>query len=263
MRIQISDHFTVGKLLRFVFPSIIMMIFTSIYGVVDGFFVSNYVGKTPFAAVNLIMPLLMAVGAIGFMLGSGGSALVAKTCGEGDAKRANRYFSMVIYAAVIIGFAAALVCFFLIRPIASLMGARGEMLEYCVLYARILIFTLPMFMLQNMFQSFFITAEKPHLGLYVILAAGVANMVLDFLFIVPLGTRRRSCGDRNRRDYRRCRAADLLCTSQHQPVETGANKAGMASAVAQLLQRCVGNDDEPVHVYCEYTVQSPADAFCR
>ena len=107
MRIQISDHFTVGKLLRFVFPSIIMMIFTSIYGVVDGFFVSNYVGKTPFAAVNLIMPLLMAVGAIGFMLGSGGSALVAKTCGEGDAKRANRYFSMVIYAAVIIGFAAA------------------------------------------------------------------------------------------------------------------------------------------------------------
>lgn len=184
MRIQISDHFTVGKLLRFVFPSIIMMIFTSIYGVVDGFFVSNYVGKTPFAAVNLIMPLLMAVGAIGFMLGSGGSALVAKTCGEGDAKRANRYFSMVIYAAVIIGFAAALVCFFLIRPIASMMGARGEMLEYCVLYARILIFTLPMFMLQNMFQSFFITAEKPHLGLYVILAAGVANMVLDFLFIV-------------------------------------------------------------------------------
>ena len=103
MRIQISDHFTVGKLLRFVFPSIIMMIFTSIYGVVDGFFFSNYVGKTPFAAVNLIMPLLMAVGAIGFMLGSGGSALVAKTCGEGDAKRANRYFSMVIYAAVIIG----------------------------------------------------------------------------------------------------------------------------------------------------------------
>ena len=173
MRIQISDHFTVGKLLRFVFPSIIMMIFTSIYGVVDGFFVSNYVGKTPFAAVNLIMPLLMAVGAIGFMLGSGGSALVAKTCGEGDAKRANRFFSMVIYAAVIIGFAAALVCFFLIRPIASMMGARGEMLEYCVLYARILIFTLPMFMLQNMFQSFFITAEKPHLGLYVILAAGV------------------------------------------------------------------------------------------
>ena len=251
MRIQISDHFTVGKLLRFVFPSIIMMIFTSIYGVVDGFFVSNYVGKTPFAAVNLIMPLLMAVGAIGFMLGSGGSALVAKTCGEGDAKRANRYFSMVIYAAVIIGFAAALVCFFLIRPIASMMGARGEMLEYCVLYARILIFTLPMFMLQNMFQSFFITAEKPHLAGFPVHRC------------VPLGTRRRSCGDRNRRDYRRCRAVDLLCTSQHQPVETGADKAGMASAVAQLLQRCVGNDDEPVHVHCEYTVQSPADAFCR
>ncbi|WP_302160042.1 MATE family efflux transporter [uncultured Ruminococcus sp.] len=182
-RIQISDHFTIPRLLRFVFPSIIMMIFTSIYGVVDGFFVSNYVGKTPFAAVNLIMPLLMAIGSIGFMLGTGGSALVAKTCGEGDSERANRYFSMTIYTAILLGTILAAISFCLIRPIARLMGADGAMLEYCVLYARILVCTLPLFMLQNMFQSFFITAEKPKLGLYVILAAGISNIVLDFLFI--------------------------------------------------------------------------------
>ena len=182
-RIQISDHFTIPRLLRVVFPSIIMMIFTSIYGVVDGFFVSNYVGKTPFAAVNLIMPLLMAIGSIGFMLGTGGSALVAKTCGEGDSERANRYFSMTIYTALLLGTILAAISFCLIRPIARLMGADGAMLEYCVLYARILVCTLPLFMLQNMFQSFFITAEKPKLGLYVILAAGISNIVLDFLFI--------------------------------------------------------------------------------
>ena len=182
-RIQISDHFTIPRLLRFVFPSIIMMIFTSIYGVVDGFFVSNYVGKTLFAAVNLIMPLLMAIGSIGFMLGTGGSALVAKTCGEGDSERANRYFSMTIYTALLLGTILATISFCLIRPIARLMRADGAMLEYCVLYARILVCTLPLFMLQNMFQSFFITAEKPKLGLYVILAAGISNIVLDFLFI--------------------------------------------------------------------------------
>lgn len=154
MRIQISEHFTVPKLLRFVFPSVVMMIFTSIYSVVDGFFVSNYVGKTPFAAVNLIMPFLMAIGSIGFMLGTGGSALVAKTCGEGDDKRANRYFSMVITAAFLIGFVLAVLGFCFIRPIAKLMGADGAMLKFCVLYGRILLCTMPMFMLQNMFQSF-------------------------------------------------------------------------------------------------------------
>ena len=182
-RIQLSDHFTTSRILRFAASPIIMMVFTSIYSVVDGFFVSNYVGKTPFAAVNLIMPLLMAIGSIGFMLGTGGSALVAKTCGEGDSERANRYFSMTIYTALLLGTILAAISFCLIRPIARLMGTDGAMLEYCVLYARILVCTLPLFMLQNMFQSFFITAEKPKLGLYVILAAGISNIVLDFLFI--------------------------------------------------------------------------------
>lgn len=183
MNIQLSEHFTVSKLLKFVAPSIIMMIFTSIYGVVDGFFVSNFVGKTQFAAVNLIMPFIMAVVTIGFMLGTGGSALVAKTLGEGDESKAKKYFSMIVYTALIGGAILSVISFFLVRPIAVLFGAEGELLEYSVLYAHILVFSLPMFMLQNVFQVFFVTAEKPHLGLYVIISAGVTNMILDFLFI--------------------------------------------------------------------------------
>lgn len=183
MNIQLSEHFTVSKLLKFVAPSIIMMIFTSIYGVVDGFFVSNFVGKTQFAAVNLIMPFIMAVVTVGFMLGTGGSALVAKTLGEGDESKAKKYFSMIVYTALIGGAILSVISFFLVRPIAVLFGAEGELLEYSVLYAHILLFSLPMFMLQNVFQVFFVTAEKPHLGLYVIISAGVTNMILDFLFI--------------------------------------------------------------------------------
>lgn len=183
MNIQLSEHFTVSKLLKFVAPSIIMMIFTSIYGVVDGFFVSNFVGKTQFAAVNLIMPFIMAVVTVGFMLGTGGSALVAKTLGEGDESKAKKYFSMIVYTALIGGAILSVISFFLVRPIAVLFGAEGELLEYSVLYAHILVFSLPMFMLQNVFQVFFVTAEKPHLGLYVIISAGVTNMLLDFLFI--------------------------------------------------------------------------------
>lgn len=183
MNIQLSEHFTVSKLLKFVAPSIIMMIFTSIYGVVDGFFVSNFVGKTQFAAVNLIMPFIMAVVTVGFMLGTGGSALVAKTLGEDDEGKAKKYFSMIVYTALIGGAILSVISFFLVRPIAVLFGAEGELLEYSVLYAHILVFSLPMFMLQNVFQVFFVTAEKPHLGLYVIISAGVTNMILDFLFI--------------------------------------------------------------------------------
>lgn len=183
MNIQLSEHFTVSKLLKFVAPSIIMMIFTSIYGVVDGFFVSNFVGKTQFAAVNLIMPFIMAVVTVGFMLGTGGSALVAKTLGEGDESKAKKYFSMIVYTALIGGIILSVISYFLVRPIAVLFGAEGELLEYSVLYAHILVFSLPMFMLQNVFQVFFVTAEKPHLGLYVIISAGVTNMILDFLFI--------------------------------------------------------------------------------
>lgn len=183
MHIQLSDHFNYSKLLRFTLPSIIMMIFTSIYGVVDGLFVSNYVGKTPFAAINLILPFLMIFSAIGFMIGTGGSALVSKTLGEGDPARANRLFSMLTYATILFGVVLTLVGLIFLRPVAKLLGAQGGMLEDCVLYGRILLPALTFFMLQNSFQSFLITAERPRLGLWVTVAAGCTNIVLDALFV--------------------------------------------------------------------------------
>ena len=187
MKIQLSEHFTYKKLLRFVLPSIIMMIFTSIYGIVDGLFVSNYVGKTAFAAVNLVMPLMMGVSALGFMVGTGGSAIVAKTLGEGEHKKANEYFSLLVYVTFIGGVIFSLCGMLLVRPVASLLGAEGALLDNCVLYGRICFISMPAFMLQNVFQSFFVTAEKPKLGLGVIIIAGVTNMVLDYLFIAVLG----------------------------------------------------------------------------
>ena len=181
--IQLSDHFTYRRLLRFTFPSIIMLIFTSIYGVVDGFFVSNFAGKTSFAAVNFIMPVLMILGCIGFMFGTGGSALISRTMGEGDAQRANELFSLIIYTSIGCGIVLALLGILLLRPIASAIGATSDMLDDCVRYGRIILVALPFFLLQNEFQCLFVTAEKPHLGLYVTVASGIANMVLDALFI--------------------------------------------------------------------------------
>ncbi len=183
MKIQLSDHFTTPRLLRFVFPSIIMMIFTSIYGVIDGLFVSNYVGKTPFAAVNLIMPFLMIMGTVGFMFGTGGSAVVSQALGEGKPDKANQYFSMMVYIVIGSGIVLTLVGLLFLRPIAVAFGASGEMLDNCVVYGRIILCTLTAFMLQNVFQSFLITAERPQLGLAVTVAAGVANMLLDFIFV--------------------------------------------------------------------------------
>ena len=183
MKIQLSDHFTYRKLLLFTLPSIAMMIFTSIYGVVDGFFVSNFVGKTSFAAVNFIYPFLGILGTFGFMFGTGGSALISKTMGEGDAPRANRLFSMIVAISVAVGIVIAVLGILVIRPVAELLGAEGELLENCVLYGRIILAAMPAFMLQMEFQSFFITAEKPQLGLVATVGAGVTNMTLDALFI--------------------------------------------------------------------------------
>lgn len=185
-QIQLSDHFGYKRLLRFTVPSILMMIFTSIYGVVDGFFISNFVGKTPFAAVNFIMPFLMVVGAFGFMFGAGGSALIAKTMGEGDCPKANRIFSMLVYATIVSGIAIAVVCIVYLRPIAEFLGADGAMLDDCVVYGGIILASLPFLMLQYAFSTLFITAEKPKLGLAVTVAAGVTNMVGDALFIAVL-----------------------------------------------------------------------------
>lgn len=183
MKIQLSDHFDAKRLFKFVLPSVVMMVFTSVYGVVDGFFVSNFVGKIPFAAVNLIIPVTQILGSVGFMFGTGGSAIVAKTFGEGKEDKAKRIFSMLVYIAVIIGILLAVIGIVFIEPIAVFLGAEGDVVGYASVYARIVLCSLPAFMLQNMFQSFFVTAEKPHLGLGVTVAAGVTNMVLDALFM--------------------------------------------------------------------------------
>lgn len=183
MKIQLSDHFTYGKLFRFTFPSIIMMIFTSIYSVVDGFFVSNFAGKTAFASINLIMPFLIILGSLGFMIGTGGTALVSRILGEGDEKKANHYFSMLIWLSLLIGIILAIFGVAFMRPVAVLLGATKEMIDDCVLYGRVVIAFLAPYMLQNVFQSFLIAAEKPNLGLAATLAAGITNMVLDAVLV--------------------------------------------------------------------------------
>lgn len=186
MNIGLSEHFTYKKLIKFTIPTIIMMIFTSIYGVVDGIFVSNCVGSDAFAAVNLIMPAIMIIGTIGFMLGTGGSALVSKTIGEGDKEKANRYFSMLIYLLTILGIIFTIVGVILVGPMAKLLGADESMLSECITYGRTLLLFLVPFVLQNAFQSFLIVAEKPTFGLIISIIAGVTNMLLDFLFMKVL-----------------------------------------------------------------------------
>jgi len=181
--IRLSDHFTGPRLVRFVMPPIIMMIFTSVYGVVDGLFISNFAGKTAFAALNLVYPLLMVLGGMGFMVGTGGSAIVAMTLGEGKKEKANEYFSMLVYVTIVMGIVLTAAGFLCLKPAAAFLGAKGTMLEDCVVYGRIILIFQTAFMLQNVFQSFLITAEKPKLGLAVTVAAGLTNVVLDFLLV--------------------------------------------------------------------------------
>ncbi len=183
MKIQLSDHFTYGKLFRFSISSILMVVFTSIYSIVDGLFVSNFAGKEPFAAVNLIMPLIMLFSGFGFMIGSGGSALVSKLLGEKKTKDANKLFSFLVYFSIGIGLCLSVVAWYVIPPVAKRMGAEGKVLEYSVLYARTLVPGLTAFCLQSVFQNFLIVAEKPQFGLAVTLAAGFTNIILDALFV--------------------------------------------------------------------------------
>lgn len=183
MSIQLSDHFNYSRLFRFCLPPIVMMIFTSIYSVVDGFFVSNWAGKTPFAAINLIYPFIMILGGVGFMLGAGGSALVAKVLGQGDRERANRYFTMMVTATVAAGVILSVLGIAFLRPIAYVLGATADMVDDCVLYGRIVLCFNTAFMLQNLFQTFLTTAQKPKLGLLATVCAGVTNMALDALFV--------------------------------------------------------------------------------
>ena len=183
MKIQLSDHFTFGRLLRFTWPSIVMMVFTSIYSVVDGIFVSNFAGKTAFAAVNLIFPYLMVFGTVGFMIGTGGTALISMTLGMGDKKKANELFSMLTYLTLLVGVIFTVLSIVFMRPAAMALGATGQMLEDCVLYGNILQLALTAYLLQYIFQSFCITAEKPNMSLVMMVTAGVSNMILDALFV--------------------------------------------------------------------------------
>lgn len=181
--IKLNEHFSFGKLIRFTLPPIVMMIFAGIYGVVDGLFVSNFAGKTAFAAVNLIMPVMMIGGCLGFMTGTGGSALVAKVLGQRDPERANRYFSMIIYFSIILGVLVTVIGYAILRPVSIALGAEGELLEGCIEYGKYLLIGGILFILEYTFQSFFIVAERPQYGLYVMLAAGITNMILDALFV--------------------------------------------------------------------------------
>lgn len=185
--ISLSDHFTTRRLLRYTLPTIVMMVFTSVYSVVDGLFVSNFAGKTPFAALNFIYPLLMIIGTVGFMTGTGGSALVAKILGEGDRPRAHRTFSLIVYFTIALGVTLGLLLFALLEPIARLMGAEGEILHQALIYGRVLSLFLPAFILQMMFQSFMVAADRPSLGLLFSLLSGGLNILLDYLFIAVFG----------------------------------------------------------------------------
>lgn len=187
MKIELNEHFTYKKLIRFTLPSILMMIFTSIYGVVDGFFVSNYVGAEAFASVNLIMPVIIILSAVGFMIGTGGNALVAMTLGQHDEKRANEIFSMLIYILIFLGICLSIAMAFFMPKMARILGATDIMIDDCVTYGRISMVSLTFFMLQTSFQSFMVTAARPHFGLYITIAAGVTNMVLDLVFVGILG----------------------------------------------------------------------------
>ena len=188
MRIQLSDHFTYKRLLRFVVSPICMMIFTSLYSIIDGFFVSNYVGKTPFAALNLLFPVTMGIGTIGFMVGTGGSAIVSKTLGEGKKELASQYFSLLVYSAALFSTILSAVSIFFTPAISVALGAgrESELFTNCVLYGRILFAAEPFFVLQILFQNFFVTAEKPELSLKISLLSGFTNAILDFVFIVVL-----------------------------------------------------------------------------
>ena len=183
MKIKLSDHFTYGKLLRFTFPSVVMMVFTSLYSVVDGLFVANLVGDLALSAVNIIFPVAMIIGAFGFMLGTGGSAIVARTLGEKKKELADRYFSMFILCVAILGAALSVVCVILVEPISRLTGASDLLIGDCVIYGRILLAGSVPFMLQTSFQSFLVVAEKPHVGLMSSIASGLTNIVLDYVFI--------------------------------------------------------------------------------
>ena len=223
MKIQLSEHFTYSKLLRFTFPSIIMMIFTSIYSVIDGLFVSNFAGKTALAAINIIYPFIMAVGALGFMMGTGGSALVGRLLGEGEKGKANKTFSLIVYTTAIAGILLSALAFLLVPTVSRLFGASGQLLDYCILYGRICFLSMPCFMLQNVFQCFFITAEKPRLGLRRRPVCRHHQHGFRLFVCRCFRTWFKRCCDRNRlrRDYWRTGSYPVFCWKKSQSSTLG------------------------------------------
>lgn len=238
--IQLSDHFTYGKLFRFTLPSIAMMVFTSIYSVVDGFFISNFAGKTAFAALNLIWPFLMILGGMGFMIGTGGTALVSRYLGAGDSEKANRYFAMMIELTILLGAALTAIGLLFMEPISRLLGATEEMVPDCVLYGRIVIAFNIAFMLQNVFQSFLIAAEKPRLGLIATVSAGVTNMILDALLVGVLrwSVAGAALATGLSPDHGRTDSPDLLPEKgQRQPPASAPGPDGSKASASGLRQR--------------------------
>ncbi|MDY5730547.1 MAG: MATE family efflux transporter [Eubacteriales bacterium] len=183
MQITLDSHFTYSKLVRFTLPSIYMMIFTSLYTIVDGFFVSNYVGGMALAAITLIFPPLMIIGAVGFMFGTGSTAIIGKLLGEERPEDAKAFFTAMLITVFGVGIAISVLGQILLPWLATLLGATGEIYSYSIIYGRYLLLAMPMFMMQNLFQAFFVVAEKPKYGFYTTLAAGVTNIVLDYVFI--------------------------------------------------------------------------------
>lgn len=263
--IRLSDHFSYSRLLRYTLPSIIMLVFTSIYGVVDGFFVSNFVGKTPFAAVNFIMPFLLILGCVGFLFGTGGGALIAKTMGEGKPEEANRLFSMLVWVSLACGIILSATGFLLLRPIAAALGAQGELLEQSILYGQIILAAIPAYVLQFEFQCLFATAEKPKLGLYVTVAAGMTNVVLDALFVAVFSWGLRGAGSRHCPESMRRRnpAPRLLSAPQHQPAASDLGQTGSPCAAAGLSQRFLRTDEQHLRINCKHALQRPAAPLCR
>ena len=266
-RIQLSDHFGFGRLIRFTIPSILMMIFTSIYGVVDGYFVSNFVGKTPFAAVNFIMPFLMVVGAMGFMFGTGGSALIARIMGEGRREKAQEIFSLLIAATFVSGLVIAVISILFLPQIAAFLGAKGEMLADCIRYGRIILVALPFLMLQYAFGSLSVTAEKPKLGFPVPIRVWLREEKYYDHFgcaqydgrcsvhgSVPLGNCRSGDGDCDGTDHRRNDTAGLFPAEEQQQPAPSQTKVGWRSAQTCLHQRCIGIDEQYFHVHCRHAV---------
>ena len=250
--IRLSDHFSYGRLIRFTMPTIIMMIFTSIYGVVDGLFVSNVVGKTEFAALNFVFPFIMVLGGAGFMIGTGGTALVAQQLGQGNKQKANHTFTTMVSFTIFLGAILTVIGIAVIRPVCVLLGATPEMIEGCVVYGRVTIAFTAAFMLQNVFQSFLAAAEKPKLGLFVTVAAGLTNAVLD---AVSMGAGRRGAGHRPWTSGGRCAASYLLPADERQPAAAGEKAiAGDKTDPKGMRQRLLRDDVQYRYLAGEYAV---------